>query len=216
MNRMLLGMGVLALSALGAPGLGVSEAVAQVPGESVVYETVAPGTRTVNYGERVKVRRGLFGKTVIKERPVRYVTTTPPVVRETRVIRPAPIIEQQVVQPAPVIESRGGQAPAPGDPDPPGSARAGPAKGRGPLEPGDPDPLLRPVSVVLSDRPVRPTWPGECLMINDRWTNRKDRSENRSHSDPGAFPSDPIEHRSYFIRRPIMIGTSTPPPGVGK
>jgi hypothetical protein len=106
MKRMLLGMGVLALSAMGAPGLGVSEAVAQVPGESVVYETVAPGTRSVTYGERVKVRRGLFGKTVIKERPVRYVTTTPPVVRETRVIQPAPVIEQQVVQPAPVIESR--------------------------------------------------------------------------------------------------------------
>jgi hypothetical protein len=106
MKRMLLGMGVLALSAIGAPGLGVSEAVAQVPGESVVYETVAPGTRTINYGERVTVRRGLFGRTVIKERPVRYVTTTPPVVRETRVIRPAPIIEQQVVQPAPVIQTR--------------------------------------------------------------------------------------------------------------
>jgi hypothetical protein len=105
MKRMLLGMGVVALSVVGAPGLGGSEARAQVPGESVVYETVAPGQRTVTYGEQVKVRRGLF-KTVVKERPVRYVTTTPPVVRATRVITPAPVIQQQVVQPAPVIESR--------------------------------------------------------------------------------------------------------------
>jgi len=105
MKRMLLGLGVAALSAVGTLDLGASQARAQVPGESVVYETVAPGTRIVNYGEVYKVRRGLF-RTVIKERPVRYVTTTPPVVRETRVFQPAPVIQQQVVQPAPVIESR--------------------------------------------------------------------------------------------------------------
>jgi len=105
MKRMLMGLGLSALSAVGVLDLGASSARAQVPGESVVYETVSPGMRSVTYGERVKVRRGLF-KTVIKERPVRYVTTTPPVVRETRVIQPAPVIQQQVIQPAPVIEQQ--------------------------------------------------------------------------------------------------------------
>jgi hypothetical protein len=105
MKRMLLGMSVVTLSAVGALSLGASDARAQVPGESVVYETVQPGTRTVTYGENIKVRRKLF-KTVIKERPVRYVTTTPPVLRETRVIRQAPVIQQQVVQPPPVVETR--------------------------------------------------------------------------------------------------------------
>ena len=106
MKRMWLGAGIAALSAIGALDLGASRAQAQVPGETVVYETVAPGTRTINYGQRTTVRRGLFNKTVIKERPVRYVTTTPPFVRETRIVRPAPVIEQQVIQPAPIIEQR--------------------------------------------------------------------------------------------------------------
>ena len=86
---------------------GQSETLAQYPaaGEVVTYETVAPGQRTVTYGERVKVRYRP-NKTVIRERPTRYVTTTPPVVRETRTIRPAPIAEQVVVQPQPVVEQR--------------------------------------------------------------------------------------------------------------
>jgi hypothetical protein len=100
MKRMLLGLGFLGLSA----ALG-GEARAQYPGGSVVYETVAPGTRTVTYGERYVVKQRPF-KTVIRERPTRYVTVTPPVVRETRLIRTAPVIQQQLVQPPPVVETR--------------------------------------------------------------------------------------------------------------
>ncbi len=100
MKRMLLGFGLLGLSMAWA-----GEARAQMPGGSVVYETVSPGTRTVTYGENYIVKRKPF-KTVIRERPVRYMTTTPPVVRETRYYQPAPVIQQQVVQPAPVVETR--------------------------------------------------------------------------------------------------------------
>ena len=106
MKRTLMGLGIAGLAAIGALDLGAAEARAQFPGESVVYETVSPGARAVTYGERTTVRRGLFGGTVTRQRPVRYVTTTPPVIRQTRVIRPAPVIEQQVIQPAPVLESR--------------------------------------------------------------------------------------------------------------
>jgi hypothetical protein len=102
MKRMLMGLGIAAL-ALVVPG--GSDARAQVPGETVVYETVSPGSRTVTYGERIKVRQGLF-RTVIKERPVRYVTTTPPVVRETRMIQSAPVVQQTVVEVPPVVETR--------------------------------------------------------------------------------------------------------------
>lgn len=102
MKRMLLGLGLVASSLLVARE---SEAQAYLPGESVAYETVSPGSRTVTYGERYVVRRKPF-KTVIRERPTRYVTTTPPVVRETRVIQPAPVLERRVIQPAPVIETR--------------------------------------------------------------------------------------------------------------
>ncbi len=105
MKRMLMGLGILALSTAGLLDLGAGRSVAQIPGETIVYETVSPGTSSVTYGERVKVRRGLF-RTVIKERPVRYVTTTPPVVRETRMIQPAPVVESQVIQSAPVLETR--------------------------------------------------------------------------------------------------------------
>ena len=105
MRRTFLGLGIAGLAAVGALDLGTAEARAQVPGQSVIYETVSPGSRTVTYGERYVVRRKPF-KTVIRERPVRYVTATPPVVRETRVIQPAPVIQQQVVQPAPVVETR--------------------------------------------------------------------------------------------------------------
>jgi hypothetical protein len=100
MKRMLLGLSVLGLSAA-----VTGEARAQMPVGSVAYETVSPGTRTVTYGERYVVRQRPF-KTVIRERPVRYVTTTPPVVRETRYYQPAPVIQQQVVQPPPVVETR--------------------------------------------------------------------------------------------------------------
>lgn len=106
MKRMLLGLGILGLST--APA---GEARAQMPGQSVVYETVSPGTRTVTYGERYVVKQKLF-KTVIRERPTRYVTYTPPVVRETRYYQPAPVVEQTVVQPAPVVETRMVQPPA--------------------------------------------------------------------------------------------------------
>ena len=111
MKRMLLGVGIAALSAVGALDLGTSRVQAQVPGETVVYDTVSPGTRTVTYGQRYVVRQKLF-KTVIKERPVRYVTTTPPVVRETRVIQSAPVIQQQIIQPPPVVETRYVQPPS--------------------------------------------------------------------------------------------------------
>lgn len=106
MKRTLMGLGIAGLAAMGALDLGAAEARAQFPAESVVYETVSPGTRSVNFGQRTTVRRGLFGGTVTRQRPVRYVTTTPPIVRETRVIRPAPVVEQEVIQPAPVLESR--------------------------------------------------------------------------------------------------------------
>jgi hypothetical protein len=100
MKRMLLGFGFLGLSMALA-----GESKAQMPGQSVVYETVSPGTRTVTYGERYVVKHKPF-KTVIRQRPTRFVTTTPPVVRETRYFQPAPVIQQQVIQPAPVVETR--------------------------------------------------------------------------------------------------------------
>jgi hypothetical protein len=100
MKRMLFGLGLLALTTT-----IVSEASAQWPGETVVYETASPGTRTVTYGERTIVKRKLF-KTVIRERPTRFVTVTPPVVRETRYYQAAPVIQQSVVQPEPVLETR--------------------------------------------------------------------------------------------------------------
>jgi hypothetical protein len=104
MRRTLLGLGIAAASAAGAFDLGAGRAEAQVPGGTVVYETVAPGYNTVTYGQRVRVRQGLF-RTVIKERPVAYVTRTPPVVRETRLVQAAPVVENVVVQPAPVVEN---------------------------------------------------------------------------------------------------------------
>ena len=104
MKSTLLGLGIVAASAIGAFDRAAGQAEAQVPGGTVVYETVSPGFNTVTYGERVQVRRGLF-KTVIKERPVAYVTRTPPVVRETRFVQAAPVVQNVVVEPAPVLES---------------------------------------------------------------------------------------------------------------
>ncbi len=103
MKRMLLGFGIAAL-AIGGLDRGADIARAQYPGQSTVYETVSPGYNTVNYGERYRVRRGLF-RTVIKQRPYAYINRTPPVVRETRLLQPAPLVENVVVQPAPVVEN---------------------------------------------------------------------------------------------------------------
>ncbi len=105
MKRMLMGLGVVASSLVGLMTLATTEARAQVPGETVVYETVSPGTRSVTYGDRYVVRQKLF-KTVIRERPVRYVTTTPPVVRETRYVQAAPVVQQTVVEAPPLVETR--------------------------------------------------------------------------------------------------------------
>ncbi len=110
MKRAWLGLGLVGLATVAAFGIGANEARAQAPGESVVYETVAPGYDTVTYGERYKVRYRPR-RTVIKERPYAYVTRTPAVVRETRYIQPAPVVESYVVQPPPVVESRVVQPP---------------------------------------------------------------------------------------------------------
>ncbi len=98
---------VLGLGLLGALSRGQAQAQYPVgaPSEVVRYDTVTPGSRTITYGEQVRVRYRP-NKTVIRQRPTRYVTTTPPVVQETRIIRPAPLTEQVVVQPEPVVEER--------------------------------------------------------------------------------------------------------------
>ena len=77
--------------------------VVGAPSVSTTYETVAPGYKSVTYGEKIKTRRFL-NKRVTVEKPRRFVTYTPPVVQETRVVRPAPVAEQVVVQPRPVVE----------------------------------------------------------------------------------------------------------------
>lgn len=102
LGGLLVGLGFWVVS---SPSKTLAQYPVGAPGEVVTYETVAPGQKTVTYGERVKVRYRP-NKTVIRERPTRYVTTTPPVVRETRVVRPAPLAEQIVVQPQPVVEER--------------------------------------------------------------------------------------------------------------
>ena len=105
MKRPIIGLALTGALAFGTLDRGAESARAQVPGESVVYETVAPAQRTVTYGERTKVKyRGR--KTIIKEKPVAYISRTPAVVRETRYYQPAPVVENVMVQPAPVIESR--------------------------------------------------------------------------------------------------------------
>ena len=105
MKRPIIGLALTGALAFGTLDLGVGSARAQVPGESVVYETVAPASRTVTYGERTKVKyRGR--KTIIKEKPVAYISRTPAVVRETRYLQPAPVVENVLVQPAPILESR--------------------------------------------------------------------------------------------------------------
>ena len=105
MQRTWMGWSVLGTLALAAGIGGASEARAQYPGETVVYETVAPARRSVTLADSYVVRNKP-NKTVIRRRPTAYVTTTPPVVRETRYVQPAPVVERQVYQPAPVLESR--------------------------------------------------------------------------------------------------------------
>jgi hypothetical protein len=95
----------IAAALLGLTDFGTSRAQAQYPVGTTVYQTVAPGPPVVTYGEVYKVRRGLR-KTVIKERPVAYVTPSAPIIRETQVIRPAPLVESRIVQPAPIVERR--------------------------------------------------------------------------------------------------------------
>ena len=107
MSPALRSLGLAAGAAIASLGLGfgAGEARAQLPGETVVYETVAPASSTVTYGEQMRVRYRRH-KTVIRERPVAVVTRTPAVVRETRYVQPAPVVESRYVQPAPIIESR--------------------------------------------------------------------------------------------------------------
>ncbi len=71
----------------------------------MVYETAVPGPPVVTYGERYKVRYRPW-KTVIRERPVAYVTPSAPVIRETRVLQTAPVVQTRVFQPAPIVEQR--------------------------------------------------------------------------------------------------------------
>ena len=105
MSRPIIGLALTVGLSLGALDLGAGRASAQYPGESVVYETVAPASRTITYGEMTKIKhRGRW--TIIKERPVAYVTRTPAVVRETRYLQPAPVLQSTIVQPAPMVETR--------------------------------------------------------------------------------------------------------------
>lgn len=99
---------VAALLGLADAGTGVARA--QLPGQTVVYETAVPAPPVITYGEAYKVRYRPR-KTVIRERPFAYVAPAPPVVRETRVFTPAPVVESRVVQPAPIVERRVVQPP---------------------------------------------------------------------------------------------------------
>ena len=103
MNAVCCAFGGLILTLGTAPAR--AQGVVGVPSESGTYETVQPGYKTVTYGEKIKTRR-FFNRTVTVERPKRFVTVTPPVVQETRVVRPAPLTQQVVVQPEPVVEER--------------------------------------------------------------------------------------------------------------
>ena len=104
MNRLLSSLAIVAV-ATGFTDFGTRPARAQYPGETMVYQTAVPGPPVVTYGEAYKVRYRPR-KVVVRERPFAYVAPAPPIVRETRVVRPAPIVEQRVVQPAPIVERR--------------------------------------------------------------------------------------------------------------
>ncbi|HEY2154848.1 MAG TPA: hypothetical protein VGH33_04415 [Isosphaeraceae bacterium] len=104
MSRTACSLGI-AVAVLGLTDRGAGAARAQLPGREVVYETVVPGPPVVAYGERYKVRYRPR-RIVVKERPFVYVAPSAPVVTETRLIQPAPIVERRIVQPAPIVESR--------------------------------------------------------------------------------------------------------------
>lgn len=104
MNRLLSGLAIAAVVA-GFTDFGTREARAQFPGETVVYQTAVPGPPVISYGEAYKVRYRPR-KVVMKERPFAYVAPSAPIVRQTRVIRPAPVVESRVIQPAPIVEQR--------------------------------------------------------------------------------------------------------------
>ena len=104
MRRSLMSFWMMAAGVLATLNTSTGRAVAQYPVGGVVYETVAPASNTVTYGEQTRVRYKR-NKTVIRERPVAYVTRTPAIVRETRYVQPAPVVESRIVQPAPVVES---------------------------------------------------------------------------------------------------------------
>ena len=95
----------LIVALVGLADYAAPAARAQYPGETTVYQTVVPGPPVVTYGERYKVRYRPW-KTVVRQRPYAVVTPSAPVVRETRVIRPAPVVESRVYQPAPIVERR--------------------------------------------------------------------------------------------------------------
>jgi len=98
-----LALGMFLTFAIGAEAQVYTETVG-VPVIGEEYITAAP---TVVSAVPVYVRSH---KIVIKQprrvvlRPA--VAVVPPVVTETRVIRPAPVIEQRIIQPAPIVQQR--------------------------------------------------------------------------------------------------------------
>ncbi len=104
MSRTAFSVGIT-IAVLGLMDRGTTPVRAQIPGQEMVYQTVVPGPPVVTYGERYKVRYRPR-RTVIKERPVAYIAPSAPIVRETRVVQPAPVVERRIVQPAPIVESR--------------------------------------------------------------------------------------------------------------
>lgn len=95
----------LVVALVGLANHATREARAQYPGQTTVYETVVPGPPVVTYGERYKVRYRPR-KTVIRERPFAFVSPSAPLIRETRVVRPAPVVESRAYRPAPIVEQR--------------------------------------------------------------------------------------------------------------
>jgi len=98
-----LALGVLLTSTAGAGAQVYTETV----GVPAIGEEYIAATPTVVPVVPLHVRAH---RIIIKQprrvvlRPI--VAVAPPVVTETRVIRPAPIVEQRIVQPAPVVQQR--------------------------------------------------------------------------------------------------------------